>query len=398
MDRDIRNLLSALVDKYESSKTFIGENQKNQSFTVAMTKACPKYADDADYDTFFRINLEVGELEQKGLIAVKRKPNGVITHVSLQVERLEEVCGYLGRTPKREEHLWLRGILEGIRDLAPALLKTYAMEQIERLDRNKTVEFYGGNQQEFQDILRAASFALGNEAEAFIRNISMELFQDSKRLEQIQSKVQTLLYRYGDFGEREFVLEELGIVRTPTYVMMKGNGVVSIGKQSLRLCELCGDVGFSTKSLEEISGFQVLGNRVITIENLTTFHDYTKAEDFCIYLGGFHNQVKQKVLKRIHEQNPEKEYLHFGDIDAGGFCIYEHLRRKTKIDFHPVFMDVETLEKHQKFWAVLTEHDRTRLGKLLENPEFAVFYSVIEYMLEHDCKLEQEGIEAGDER
>ena len=66
--------------------------------------------------------------------------------------------------------------------------------------------------------------ALENKEEIFIRDFSIKHFHDSKRVEQLKAKAETLLFKYGDYEEKDSVLEELGIVATPTYVMLKGNG------------------------------------------------------------------------------------------------------------------------------------------------------------------------------
>ena len=81
--------------------------------------------------------------------------------------------------------------------------------------------------------------------------------------------------------------------------------------------------------------------------------------------------------------------MHFGDIDAGGFYILEHLKTKTGIPFQPYRMNAETLKKYKKQAVPLTEHDRKRLQKLRQNP---VYSETIRYMLENNIKLEQEHI------
>ena len=58
---------------------------------------------------------------------------------------------------------------------------------------------------------------------------------------------------------------------------------------------------------------------VVTIENLTTFNAFKCENSFAIYLGGYHNTSRRNFIKKVYEQNPDKQYLHFGDIDAGGF-------------------------------------------------------------------------------
>ena len=52
-------------------------------------------------------------------------------------------------------------------------------------------------------------------------------------------------------------------------------------------------------------------------------------------------------------------------------------------------MDLGTIKKYKNFTKKLTESDRTRLQNLLGGE----FDDVINYMLENDCKLEQEAIE-----
>ena len=42
--------MSVLLDKYEGSKSFIGTNQVNQSFTCKVAQMFPKYKDDSEYE------------------------------------------------------------------------------------------------------------------------------------------------------------------------------------------------------------------------------------------------------------------------------------------------------------------------------------------------------------
>ena len=41
-------ILGHLLDKYERSKTFIGDNKARQSFSVKLTKLFPEYGDEAE--------------------------------------------------------------------------------------------------------------------------------------------------------------------------------------------------------------------------------------------------------------------------------------------------------------------------------------------------------------
>ena len=95
------------------------------------------------------------------------------------------------------------------------------------------------------------------------------------------------------------------------------------------------------------------------------------------------------MIRKIYENNPDKKYYHYGDFDAGGFYILLALRRKTGILFSPLNINLETIKKYRDYTKKLMENDRIWLKNLLGG-EFDV---VINYMLENDCKLEQEAID-----
>ena len=190
------------------------------------------------------------------------------------------------------------------------------------------------------------------------------------------------------------------MVKTPTYVCVKGTDVLVLGEQTIDLSKINGNLALSTASLRELDKVQVLGKRVVTVENLTTFHDYAGAEDFVIYLGGFHNRTKREFLMFLYEQNPNLEYRHFGDIDAGGFYILEHLKEKTGIPFLSMFMNVNTIKQYKEQSKTLTVKDRERIANLLnriesktkEDSSIEDYSDVLHFMLDYNCKLEQEAI------
>ena len=131
---------------------------------------------------------------------------------------------------------------------------------------------------------------------------------------------------------------------------------------------------------------------MITIENLTTFFRWEEEESLMIYLGGYHNSVRRILLQKIYHTFPDARYCHFGDIDVGGFLIYEDLCRKTGIPFTCYRMDLDTLTEYEAYGKELTENDRAGIERILkENPDVQ-YAEVLEYMLSAGVKLEQECI------
>lgn len=481
MDKQQRKVLECLLDSYERSKTFRGENQVSQSFAASVGKLFPRYYDDAEYDEFCRINESMEQLRAEGLVTLEYRKKGVLKKILLNPERLDSCYELLGRMPRRREQeeiariwdevccgecsyrreepgqrdaghserslpkqVWGMACVAGEEALpctAEELYRTageihsrsgepdqkqlpllrYIAAQRMRIEKNLNVEYYQHDLAEYHELLVAVKAVLGNQEEIFIRNFSIQHFHDSKRMEQLKHKVEALLYQYGEYQERDCVLEECGIVRTPTYVMMKGNGKIRIGKngtagskenpgrafenageteQEINLSLMSGDIALSTESVKSLRDVTVMGKRVITVENLTSFHEYPAGDDFVIYLGGFHNKVKRDFLICLYQRNPGKEYRHFGDIDAGGFYILEHLKKKTDIPFYSLHMDIETLQEYRGDRKPLTQNDRKRIGQLMEELTERVrcgeaaedYREVLAYMLQEDCKLEQEAV------
>lgn len=411
MNQIQKKVLQSLLDTYEKSKTFMETNKVNQSFGISVAKIFPRYKDDAEYDFFCDVNESLRELERLSLVHLLKR-NGVIQKAVLNPERLDECYKTLGRVPRKEEQaaiakIWDKVISEnqtGKENLQP--LWEYLRAQRERIKNNKNVEFYEHDENDYRDLLKLTAAALTNEQEIFIRTLSIRLFADSKRLESLAPRMEALLFRYGEYEEKESVLEECGIVRTPTYVMIKGNARICLGAQEIDLSEIEGDLALSTATIKGLKWVEVLGERVVTIENLTSFHEYISGEDFVVYLGGFHNKVKREFLRFLYEQNPKKEYRHFGDIDAGGFYILEHLKRKTGIPFRSLFMDTKVLQAYGGSTVPLTPNDRKRLHalydelqeKAAEGKPMEDYRDTLAFMLEKDCKLEQETVNVSHER
>lgn len=109
-------------------------------------------------------------------------------------------------------------------------------------------------------------------------------------------------------------------------------------------------------------------------------------------LGGFHNRSKEKLLEMIYEQNPDKAYYHKGDLDVYGFAILESLKARTGIPFRPLEMDVETLKRFYNagLYRPLSEADR----KAMLSPALKEYEDIFRFMLEHNCKAEQESMKA----
>ena len=90
--------------------------------------------------------------------------------------------------------------------------------------------------------------------------------------------------------------------------------------------------------------------------------------------------------------NMKPDWLHFSDIDIGGFKIFKRLRENIAPNAIPYMMDNKTLllnlDKAQKADNSYLEE----LKKLLVDDSFCMFHEAIKTMLEHKVRLEQESL------
>ena len=77
------------------------------------------------------------------------------------------------------------------------------------------------------------------------------------------------------------------------------------------------------------------------------------------------------------------------NIDSGGFYIFNRIK-EIFINLIPYRMDVQALLSKKDKWISLTETDKKRLLSILNNQNLPEFCEVIQFMIENNCKLEQE--------
>ena len=127
--------------------------------------------------------------------------------------------------------------------------------------------------------------------------------------------------------------------------------------------------------------------KIVTVENLTSYNRISDIKSVFIFLSGYHNTAKQKFLIKIAKCNKDVNWYHFGDIDPDGYYILKNLMEKTQIAFQPINMGIEQLKKYSRYCKKFEKNDMIKASSLLDNN----FYEeVMQYMLDNNCKLEQE--------
>ena len=317
--------------------------------------------------------------------------------VKLVKENADSVYNYLKRVKKQEKSNNLLDLLFKYQDKHETLMR-FAQYINSRLNENKGIKQYinDENLEEVEWLLIGVEAVMSNKEEIFLRELSVKLYNDSKRLESLEKKIKKIIIDFSEEKEEYMSVEDLfsefNILKNPSFITIKGIGEFSIRGNTVNLEAFTNGIGISSLDLNELQFIPCdKVSKIITIENLTSFNRFNAEEAIIIYLGGYHNEARRNLLKSLYKiYNNLSEFYHFGDIDVGGLRILNHLRTKTGIDIKPLMMNKETLITNQKYCKSLTNNDIKALKDMLESSMYMEFYDLIQYMLSEGIKLEQE--------
>lgn len=415
MKRYDEKILNSLLDTYESSLLYTGQNQRKQSIAFSVKRSTlPEYFDETSMQ-FELVHAQLAEAEQKGFVRLiwqKGKAGHILEKCLLQTGHVDEIYAYLQRRTRKQKEEDVLSVCREYRGRHP-VLDAFLQYVEQRIGQGMSVAQYvdRDHPQELAERCGLIGHILENQKEIFLREFSVQYLKDSKAAEKEIVGAAGIIARFYPGAAlteltAEQVLEEFNIFKNPSWVMVKGSGAFMLppkgagGQDAADMsgCHICldtlkGGIGLSSQDIGAIcwdDNRQV--RQIVTIENLTSFHRWQEEDTLAIYLGGYHNRMKRQFLQELYRVFPNCKYSHFGDLDCGGFKIWKDLCRKTGIPFKTRYMDRGTYLQYCKNGKDLTEHDCKELQRMMEEPFFEGQRKLFETMLEVGKKVEQEGV------
>ena len=393
-----KDIISRLLDIYERRNGYAKRPEKLRSIQFEVSKKYPIYKDRYDNEKYRDINTAIEKNVAAGLIIAEKDQTGRYSKIKLNIARVDDCYALLKRTSIPDQCKEVLSVLEKVDCSESDFINRIVNDFCEQIKVYKKLPYdLGYDARRVEEVLQVLATVSKLTSETYIRNFSTALFKDSKRFQrEYRSTIENILFDYtDDVVEKDDILGYYNLYENPTYVLIKGNARICFDESAIELSEMPGGIALSNGSLAGIHKISVKADKVITVENLTTYHDCDEQDAVYIYLGGYHNTSKQKLLELIYENNGDKEYYHEGDLDVYGFLILENLISKTQIPFKPLMMDVETIERFYRagLYKTLTARDRKMIDSKKDG-QLSAYKDVLEYMLEYNCKVEQESIKA----
>lgn len=402
-------LLSKLLDQYEKSVTYTGENKVKQVFSVKPSDIFKGYNKDflPPEQLFQEKEFErlIRQMESEGLIHVVPPNTGILRQICAVPERWEDYYACLNRTEKNI----LKKRLEEVyhRFCQCDLLEAYGKEKLQTLKNSRARKLDEKKVEkeitEAEAIWNLVQFLKENQEKqrtTLEREMSEAVLHDSKQWEKIyRKKVCGILEHTGRYDEplaeleeererQTALLEEFYIYSNPAYIYLKGDARICLedGRELRIYHDLPMSIPFET--FQKAKSIQIRDAALMTVENLTSFYRLEREHIFYLFLSGYHTRTKQALLQRIARENPGLSWHHFGDLDPDGLAIAGHLIRKTGLPFQLCAMGVQELQRFQTYAKPLEAPDRAKAEAMIK--QGSSYAGILRYMLEHNCKLEQE--------
>ena len=393
-----KDIISRLLDIYERRNGYAKRPEELRSIQFEVSKEYPIYKDRYDNEKYRDINTAIEKNVAAGLIIAEKDQIGRYSKIKLNIARVDDCYALLKRTSIPDQCKKVLSVLEKANNVECLLIGRIVSDFCEQIKAYKKLPYdLGYDARRVGEVLQVLEAVTKLTSETYIRNFSTALFKDSKRFQrEYRSTTESILFNYtDDVVEKDDILGYYNLYENPTYVLIKGNARICFDESAIELSEMPGGIALSNGSLAGIHKISVKADKVITVENLTTYHDCDELDAVYIYLGGYHNTSKQKLLELIYENNDDKEYYHEGDLDVYGFLILKNLIDKTQIPFKPLFMDLGTIERFYRagLYKNLSARDRKVITSKKDG-QLSAYKDVLEYMLANDCKVEQESIKA----
>lgn len=222
-----------------------------------------------------------------------------------------------------------------------------------------------------------------------------KMVKSSKVFEQIyQSAVISLAIKYhpdvDDNMDSTQILSQIGIEEYAQELALKGPCRISLGGREIDLADfVCGAVLNSQTLTQAVPVRDPRIRRVITVENQANYEVMPYEPDtLLIFCHGYFTPRERVFLTKLQGclEGQSVEYLHTGDLDYGGVCIFQYIRRKIFPELKPLFMDAEQFDRYREKAEPLEPELLEKLRAVKE----PLLQPLIDRMLAEGMGVEQE--------
>lgn len=231
-----------------------------------------------------------------------------------------------------------------------------------------------------------------------LRTFSAKFLGDSKIMENLSDRFMAVWNRFNstDHLNSRDLYESLGLTKHPPAMLFKGPLKIHFSDSVLDISQVPSFVGVPPDLIDALSLSKPPEglDYVLTVENLASFNRHCREIDdhgagITIFSSGFLNPTAATVLRMLDTKLPATvKFFHWGDIDAGGLNIYQHIFDSVIRFVYPHLMNETTLKQFGRVDE--SSSFRTLSHRVLENDMIS---KLAEFSKNGKITLEQENVD-----
>lgn len=409
MGYELGNLLPEVIVILEALLAQAEQLGRKQVVRVRLNKRDHYwYFSDEEIGLRRKVNEQLQWLAAKSWLRLhwqKHEEGNLLDAVDLVTEVAANLYELLGRVPlsTKKDALYRLLLSQKAHD---GWFLSFLAAAMTQLDNNKSpAPLSLSDLQESRDLLYALSAIAKLNEPRLERTLSVQLFGNSKRLEELRPGVLSALRAYSPtallYGDNDWaVLQAHNIYRPAKYIPLTGPLSLQLkGAEQGEIAQLhlephLPSISLPDNALRTADIVSCAATALVTVENMTSFNELLFVRPLSvivIFTSGFACSGLIIFLSKIRAFRPDLPFLHWGNVDARGLHILAHLRSHIR-NVQSLGMDIETFEASRAYAQPLTAGDQTNLRSLIANPQLADCVPLMDYLIEHDLKLEQEAV------
>ncbi len=398
-------ILNILLDSYERSGYIMPGKTSNRKIAMSPTQLAG-YKENS-YSDVMRLNEDVKEMARLELVSYcwkKGYNEKLIGKICLNLSSAENTFKLLHRKPVINRTEFKLNIIGNTKKkIHTKWIQEFLSDEEERLkEKLKTSRLFPMDEKHAVDICKLLSYI--DKKSALIRIISVQCFNDSKYIKrELQRNLISIAKKYepeiaiyksdedNHLSDRQ-ILEQIGIIVYPEIFEFCGIFSAVIGGQTVDFSPFNRGYCLQSEMIDKINSICFDGiKNIILVENRTNYRQMIlngiEKETIIVHHGGFYSPSKGLFFKLLYENaNDSIRFFFWGDIDLGGFTMYDRLKRNIISTLIPCKMDKATFEKAKKYGMKRTD---SYLYKI-EQYKNDIFNEVIDCILSEKVTIEQE--------
>lgn len=381
------------------------KNPKANTFSVRTGTLFKAYVTGIPYqpDEFlaFRTAVEKG-IEQNLWEASFRKPENVYITITSTNAQAQAISRILNCTTMPMYTDAMTQKLSEYKDSSSAQVKAWVEKELAKLDDVCRWFPFSPDKtpceqtSELEVLLNTVTYISQLKEDMMERVLSCQFCNGSKEFERKYMRAASKILDpelYAIHINPSDILEQFHVLSNPPDVMIRGYGIIYFKngekitiRPGLGHLSLSGDYIANIKDVDSLS--------LLSIENPTTFHDYTPSPgQTLVCTMGYPSHVVTDFINSWLAGKDIRTFVHYGDLDAFGFHILYKLHERTSAKVVPLHMDMRTYEANKVRAVELNSKNQELFRKLSALDYFSEeTKTLFEHLMRENKLLEQEAI------